>query len=89
MRGLFKVIVDVFLDVVDDRFVGLFMIRFQGKNVVAFSVHDLLGNLLLGPHGVDRDDRFLQVDQSQQFRNRCDFVGFLISRHLSQCQSLL
>ena len=87
MPGLGKVPADLFLDVVDDCCICLFVICFQRQNVVAFSIHNLLGNLLLRPHGVDRNDRLLQVDQRQKQRNCSDFVRVLIRGHLSQCES--
>ena len=65
MSGPGKVIAQIFLNVIDHRCVGLRVIRFQGKNVVAFSICDLFSNFLLSPHGIDRDDRFLQVYQPQ------------------------
>lgn len=55
----------VFQVIVEERFDGAFqvpLIAFHGQNVIALSSHDLLGDLLLTPHRVDRDNRPFYVN---------------------------
>ena len=47
MTGPRKIIIQVFLNIVDNSCVSRFVISFQRENVVALSVNDLLGNLFL------------------------------------------
>ncbi len=43
-----------------------------------------LGNLRLGSHGVNGDDAAADIQEAQQLRNCCDFIGFLIDLLLSE-----
>ncbi len=55
----------VFQVIGEDRFNVAFqvpLIAFHRQNVIALSSHDLLGDLLLAPHRVDRDNRPFYVD---------------------------
>ena len=60
----------------------------EGEQIVAAAVDDGLGDLDLGPDGVDGDERAGQVQALQQQRDGDDFVGLVGDRLLRQHQAL-
>jgi hypothetical protein len=64
-----EVVVDMLIDEINHRIVQLAMVAFECQNVIATTVHNLLGDGNLRPHRIDRDDRSFQVDKPQNLRN--------------------
>ena len=67
----------------ENRSIGL-----ESEQIVAAARHDALGNLGLGSHGVDSDQRALQLQPLQKRGNGVDFVGLFLDRLLTQDQAL-
>ncbi len=82
-----EVILELLFDVLDGALMQRPLVAFQGQQVVASSLDDLLGDLGLRAHGVDGDDRACQAHQLQNLGNRRDFVRFLVASHLGQRQA--
>jgi len=60
------------------------LIAFEGEHVIGALVDDALGDLFLCPHRIDRDDRALEIEHVQEFRDRGGLVGFSVDRALRQ-----
>src|SRR3954464_9842808 len=65
------------------------LVALDGDDTVAPTSDDLLDDLLLAAHGVDRDERAVQVDLLQELRDGGDLIGLGVGGHLSQCDPLL
>jgi hypothetical protein len=51
-----------------------------GRTTQAGDLETLIHNSPLGADGIDGDHRTTQVQQFQQFRDACDFIGFTLHR---------
>ena len=60
------------------------VVGLQGEHVVSTLLNDLLGNGLLAPHGINRDDAALHVQQFQELRDGGDLVGFAVHFALTE-----
>ena len=60
----------------------------EREQIVAAARHDGLGDLGLGSHGVDGDQRSLQFQALQKRGDGEDFVGLFLDRLLAQHQAL-
>ena len=65
------------------------MIGFEHQQVIGLLIENLLGNLGLAPHRVERNEAVFQVQLVQQKRNGGDLVGLWLHTLLSQRESLL
>ncbi len=82
-----KVVLALFVDIVDHRLVQCLWIALERQHIVGFAVHDLCRNRFLGAHRIDSDDRALDVHESQKLGNCRDFVRFLRAGDLAQRQA--
>lgn len=57
-------------------FVQRGMVLFQCRQIVSLGLDDLPGDRLLAAHGIDGDQRAVQVELRHQLRWRADFIGF-------------
>lgn len=60
------------------------LVALDTQQVVASAFADLLGNIRLATHGINADDRPLEVQHGQQFRDGRDLIAFPIHLHLGQ-----
>lgn len=89
MLEVFQVAFQVIEEGLLDRRQELRLIVLDGDNAVAATGDDLLDDLFLTAHRIDRDQRTLQVDLLQKLRNGGDLVGFGVSGDLAQRDPLL
>ena len=64
------------------------LIAFQPKNIIGLLLDDLSRDGALTTHRIDGDDRPLDRQQVQQFRDRDDLIGFFGDLDLSQHEAL-
>ena len=89
LRNLLGVLFQRRVDRLLDLLVERRLVLLDGQDVVGFGLTDLLGDLLLAAHRIDRDQCPGDLQQLQQFRNRRDLVGFLLDHDLTQRQLVL
>jgi site-specific DNA recombinase len=65
-----------------------FLVLLERQHVVAFLIEDLLGDLPLTAHGVNRDDAARDRQRAQQFGDGGDLVGLVVDLDLRQDQSV-
>ena len=68
--------------------VGGGAVGLERQQIVAAAAHDGLGDGGLGSHGVDGDERALELQPFEQQRNGGDLVGFGVGRLLAEHQAL-
>ncbi len=88
MRNSRKIVIQVLVKERLDRLMQRRLVVFHRQHVVALRADNLLGDVFLATHRVDRDDRALHVDLVDQRGNGRDFVRFLLGRDLAQRQAL-
>ena len=71
-----------------NSFVERFLVPFDGQDVVRSPFDDLPGNVGLAPHGVDRDDRYAEFHQPEDFGYGDDLVALLVHRHAADAELL-
>ncbi len=84
-----NVIIELCIHMCDDRLIQRRGVAFEGQQVVALPLDDLLRTLGLSPHRIDSHDRPDQVDQLQNLGKCCAFMGLLRGGHLGQCDPRL
>ena len=62
---------------------------FEREEVIRLLLDDGLGNLLLGPHRINRDETPGQFQEGQSLRDRRDLVALLLDGHLAQHETCL
>ena len=72
-----------------DRGGELWLIVLDRNDAVTAAGDDLLDDVFLAAHRVDRDERVGQVDLIQELRDGRDLVGFGVGGHLTQRDALL
>ncbi len=65
------------------------LIAFEGQNVVPFLLNALGGNIPLGSHGIQRDNRPFDIQETQQCWNRGNLIRFALDLTLGQHQVML
>ena len=65
------------------------MILLQGQHIVASTIDNLFGDVLLAASRIDGNDRVFKVDLVQQFRDRSDLVRLFFGRHLTETNTLI
>ncbi len=83
-----KVVFHELIDVIDDCLVQVALVALECQDIVRLSLDDLLGDFFLRPHRINRNDGPRDVDQSQKFGNRCDFIRLFLASHLPQRQAI-
>lgn len=53
------------------------LVALERQYIVASLINDGLSNLGLASHCINGDDTSIERQQTQQFRNSCDFIRFL------------
>ena len=86
---VFQVALQVIEEVRLDRGQELRLVVLDGDDAVAAAGDDLLDDLLLAAHRVDRDERAGQVDLLQELRDGRDLVGLGVGGDLAQRDPLL
>ena len=84
-----QVALQVIEEVRPDRRQELRLVVLDGDDAVAAAGDDLLDDLLLAAHRVDRDERAGQLDLPQELRDGRDLVGLGVGGDLAQCDPLL
>jgi hypothetical protein len=79
-----EVVLPLLEDVIDDRLVQRLLVALQRQDIIRLARDYLLGDRLLRPHRVDRDDGTLDVHQPEEFGDRRDLVRFLGAGDLPQ-----
>jgi len=68
---------------VEKRPIGL-----RRQEIVATTLDNLFGNIGLGPHGIDGDERPGQLQPFEQMRNGDDLIGLVGDRLLAKHKAL-
>lgn len=65
------------------------LVFFHGQYIVRVLIANCLDDFRLATHHVDSHGASLEVQYSQQFRDRCDLVGLLRAGDLTERQAIL
>ncbi|CAE6866812.1 hypothetical protein R75461_08328 [Paraburkholderia nemoris] len=65
------------------------LIALACQHIARPCLHDAFGDVTLTTHRIDGDDRSLEQQRVEQFRDRRDLVGFFRCTHLTQCHAQL
>lgn len=77
------------LEVGSGGLAGLLVVLLQHQQVIALPVSDALGDLLLRPHRIERDEGAFQLQRIQDVRDRRNLVRTLLDAPLRQHYGLL
>ena len=72
----------------DDIVVKGLLILFERQDVVGILLDDLLGNLPLAAHRIDRDDAAGDCQSVQEFGNRSDLIRLVVDLDLGQNEAI-